>query len=187
MKKINVTCSVGFLLLAAGLIYLDGAGFVLLSLLACALHEIGHGFIAFLFGSRVRALRVTAVGAEMELEAHVPLAYWKDALVALAGPGVNLITAVLAARANFYLFAGLNLCFGILNLLPVYPLDGGKILASFLSCRWPFAAGKVVYAFSVVFSGALLGLGWAAWRGWGNLSLLCTAAWIMAGVVKRKF
>lgn len=182
-----MTCSVGFLLLAAGLIYLDGAGFVLLSFLACVLHEIGHCAAALLFGSRVCALRVTAVGAEMELEACAPLSYWKDALIALTGPAFNLLTAVLAVRADLYLFAGLNLCFGVLNLLPVHPLDGGKILVSLLSCRWPFGAEKMVHAFSVVFSGALLGLGWAAWRGWGNLSLLCTAAWIMTGVVKKKF
>lgn len=177
----------GFLLLAAGLIYLDGAGFVVLSLLACVLHEIGHCSAAILFGNRVRALRVTAIGAEMELEAYAPLSYWKETLVALAGPGVNLLLALLAACANLYLFAGLNLCFGVLNLLPIHPLDGGKILVSLLSCRWPLGAEKVVHAFSVVFSGALLGLGWAAWKGWGNISLLCTAAWIMTGVLKRKF
>ncbi len=183
----KITCSTGFLLLAASLIYLDGTGLFFASLAACVLHEAGHYAAVILCGGRVRSLRITAVGAEMEVETNAPLSYRRDILVALAGPCVNLFVAMIAVRTNSYLFAGLNICLGVLNLFPVYPLDGGKVLTSLLSFQWPSGAEKVVHIFSIVFSGALLGLGWAAWRGWGNLSLLCTAAWITAGTIRINY
>lgn len=183
----KVTCSTGFLLLAACLIYLDGAGLFLASLSACALHEAGHYAAVILCGRHVRSLRITAVGAEMEIETGAALSYWKDILVAVAGPCLNFLASWIAVYAKLYLFAGLNICLGVLNLFPIHPLDGGKVLASLLSFRWPSGAEKVVHIFSIVFSGALLGLGWAAWRKWGNLSLLYTAMWIMAGTIKTNF
>ena len=187
MKRTRVTCSVGFLLLAAGLIYLDGILLAVQCLIACALHEAGHWAAAFLFGSRVCTLRITAVGAEMELDPSVSLSYVQDALIAFAGPGINLLAACAAIRAGWYLFAGFNICFGIFNLLPVLPLDGGRILSDVLSIRWPLASDRILHGFSIVISGVLLGLGWAAWREWGNASLLCTSAWIMLGALKQNF
>lgn len=170
--------------MAAVLIYLDGQGLVLRGALACVLHEAGHwAAIAFL-GGRVRALRLTAVGAEMELDPCRPLSYGRELAAALAGPLVNLLLAGISVRKDWYLFAGMNLCFGLLNLLPICPLDGGRALSCILNVRWPQAADTVVQMISAVFAGALLGLGWAAWRGWGNLTLLCTAVWLLVGAFK---
>lgn len=182
--RLGISCSAGFLLVAAALIYLDGQGLVLQSALACVLHELGHWAAIALLGGRVRALRLTAVGAEMELDPCRPLSYGREAAAALAGPAVNLSLAWLSVRTGRYLFAGLNLCFGLLNLLPIRPLDGGRALSCALAARWPVLAERVVGAASVLLAGGLLGIGWAAWRGWGNLSLLCTAAWLVAGTLK---
>ena len=180
----RVTCSTGFLLITAALIYLDGQGLVLRGALACILHEAGHWVAVVLLGGGVRALRLTAVGAEMMLDPRHPLSYPRECIVALAGPAVNLLTAWLCLHCGWYLFAGMNLCFGFLNLLPISPLDGGRALSCLLSVRWPRIADTVVYTFSAVFSGALLGLGWAAWRGWGNLTLLFTALWLLTGALR---
>lgn len=176
----------GFLLLMAGLIYLDGTKLFLQILAACVLHEAGHYGAVLLVGSKVHSLRLTVIGAEMKLAPEISLSYMQDALVAFLGPCVNLLLAWISICAGTHLFAGINLCFGILNLLPIYPLDGARILSCVLSYFWPATAEKLIQAVSTVFSGALLGLGWAAWRGWGNLSLLLTAAWLTAGVIKGK-
>ncbi len=170
--------------MAAALIYLDGQGLVLRGALACALHEAGHGAAVVFLGGRVRALRLTAVGAERELDPCRPLSYGRELAAALAGPLVNLLLAGLSVRNGWYLFAGMNFCFGFLNLLPICPLDGGRALSCILNIRWPQAADAVVHMISAIFAGALLGLGWAAWRGWGNLTLLCTAAWLLVGAFK---
>lgn len=171
-------------MVAAVLIYLDGQGLFFQGALACILHELGHWAAIVLQGGRVHSLHLTAVGAEMELDPRRPLSYGREAIVALAGPAVNLLLAWISVRTGGYLFAGLNLCFGMLNLLPIRPLDGGRALFCILAVRWPVLAERVIGAASVLMAGALLGLGWAAWRGWGNLSLLCTAAWLLAGTLK---
>lgn len=155
------------------------------SVLACALHETGHWATVKILGGNVCSLRLTAVGAEMELDSRCPLSYGRETAAALAGPLVNLLTAWVSALNEWYLFAGLNLCFGILNLLPVYPLDGGRALACVLASCCPGHADAVLRVISILFSGAFLGLGWAAWRGWGNLNLFCVAMWLLAGTLKR--
>ena len=170
----------------AGLIYIDGPKLFFLVLCACVLHEAGHCAAAILAGSKVESLWLTMVGAEMELSPDISLSYARDAMISFAGPGVNLLAAWIALQVDTPLFAGLNLCFGILNLMPVRPLDGGRILTSILSFFWPVAAEKVVLYLSIVFAGFLLGIGWAAWRRWGNLSLFITAAWLVVGVLKIK-
>lgn len=171
-------------MVAAILIYLDGQGLFFQGVLACGLHELGHWAAIALLGGRVRSLRLTVVGAEMELDPGRPLSYGKETAAALAGPVVNLLLAWLSIQTGWYLFAGLNLCFGLLNLLPIRPLDGGRALFCALAARWPIFAERVIGAVSVLIAGGLLGLGWAAWRGWGNLSLFCTAVWLLAGTLK---
>ena len=73
----------GFLLLTAWLNYLDRQGVVPLALLACALHELGHWAALRALGVRVRRVRLTAVGAEMEVDRG--LSYGGELLAALAG------------------------------------------------------------------------------------------------------
>ena len=171
----------------AVLIYLDGQGVVFQGALACAFHELGHWAAIALLGGRVRSLHLTVVGAEMELDPCRPLSYGREVIAALAGPAVNLVLVWISIRTGRYLFAGLNLCFGLLNLLPIRLLDGGRALFYALAIRWPALAEKAVRAMSIMLAGGVLGLGWAAWRGWGNLSLLCTAAWLMVGTLKSPY
>lgn len=180
----RIHCSRGFWLLLAALIYLDGCGIVLWSLLACAVHELGHWLVIRLAGGRVSALRLTAAGAEMTLDSAHPLSYGGEVAAALAGPAADLLSAGLCARCGWYLPAGLCLCFGALNLIPALPLDGGRALSFALAGLEVRGAERVQRAVSAVCSGALLGLGWAAWRSAGNLSLLCTALWLGYHVLK---
>lgn len=183
--RFQLRCSTGFLLVSAFLIYLDGQGLFFQGALACVLHELGHWAAIALLGGRVCSLRLTAVGAEMELDPCRPLSYGRETAAALAGPAVNLMLAWVSIQTGRYLFAGLNLCFGLLNLLPIHPLDGGRALFCALAAWRPILAERVVGTASVLMAGGLLGIGWAAWRGWGNLSLLCTAAWLMVGVLSK--
>lgn len=173
--------------MVAALIYLDGQGIVLRGILACVLHEAGHWAMIRLLGGGVCAFRLTAVGAEMVLDPCKPLSYGREAVASLAGPAVNLLLTWFCTQNGWYVFAGLNFCFGLLNLLPIRSLDGGRALSCALITRWPRMADAVVRAASVLLSGALLGLGWAAWRGWGNLTLFWTALWLMLGSLKDKY
>ena len=102
--------------------YLDRQGIVLLALLSCALHELGHLLVLRLLGVRVRRLSITAVGAEMETDRS--LSYGGEILAALAGPLVNLVLALTFCRfSRGWVFAGLNLVLCCFNLLPVGRLE----------------------------------------------------------------
>lgn len=177
----------GFLLLAAGLYYLDTAGVVPWALTACAAHELGHLLAIRLLGGRVTVLRVTCVGAELRLSARYPLGPKGLLVAAWAGPAVNLVLAALSARAaaglgeTAYLFAGLNLALGLFNLLPIAQLDGGRALYALLTLLGVGEQGETVLkAVSLALAGGLAAAGCVLFlRGEANITLPLTALWLL--------
>lgn len=182
--KTKFTVSVGFSLAIAAIIYLDGQGLVFWCMLACLLHEVGHWAAINILGGRVRAVHLRAIGAEMKLDAHRPLSYRKEVAAALAGPAVSLATAWISAKFRFYVFAGMNLSLGALNLIPAPSLDGGRALYHILCVIWPAGAEQSVRWVSVICAGLIFGLGLAAWQRWGNITLLIAAVWLLCEAVK---
>lgn len=137
----DVTCAPSFLLLAAVLVLIDGEGILPWAALAAVFHELGHYIAVRLQGGAVKSLRLTISGGEMTLDRRYPLTYAGELLSILAGPGASLLLSLTAlqlggGREAGWLLAGLSLCLGWFNLLPVWPLDGGRalllILAGFL-------------------------------------------------------
>ncbi len=151
-------------------------------LLSAALHEGGHLCACPLCGVRVRAVRITFCGAELLLEElHQPL---RRLAVATAGPAVNLLCAFAAPRSVpqqmwLQLFAGANLILGLFNLLPIPPLDGGRILLALLELaglgRRAEGAFRCLTALLLALAlvpGVILALE-------GNLSLLLLVLWLL--------
>ena len=135
----------GTLLLVASLRLLFWAA------VAAAVHELGHVAAVKALGGRVASLRLTGVGAVIRPQRPRLFSYWEECLVALAGPAASFLLALGAAAwgrhfggGDAYLLAGVSLAFGVFNLLPVGPLDGGRILRA-LTNRWagPDAGEKV--------------------------------------------
>ena len=134
----------GFPVLAAAAL-LAGAGAVLPAVVLSALaHEAGHLLALRLAGARVERIRLTAFGAEIRADTRY-LPYPSEILCTLAGPAVNLLLAVILARAaGNDMAAGVNLVLGVFNLLPVPALDGGRVLHLLVSWGWdPMAADRV--------------------------------------------
>ena len=109
--------------------YSDPGGTFFPFLISAFLHEAGHLAVLRLCGVRVRKIRLEAAGAAIVTE---PLPNRKELLSAAAGPAVNLVLFSLTLRRNPP-FAVVNLCLLVFNLLPVYPLDGGRMLRACLS------------------------------------------------------
>lgn len=179
----------GFPVMMALLFYLDeGLGLLGWGVLACVLHELGHVLAVHALGGRVRALELSAVGAQMTLDPAHPLSYGRELLAALAGPAASLLTAWLAAGGGLFLLAGLSMGQGVFNLLPLAPLDGGRCVYLLLA---PLAgeqrAEGVLRAASAVLAGLLVGGGLILLRVFGNVTLLITAAWLTAGIVRGNF
>ncbi len=190
MKRGRVEITAGALVLWAALFYLDQGGAVPQVLAACALHEGGHLLAIRLLGGRVAAFRVSCVGAELRLSSRHPLGPGRELAAALAGPAVNLLLALACAGLGegWHCFAGLNLALGCFNLLPLYPLDGGRALGCLLALLgrpgWGAGAARVL---SAALCGGLLMGALVLWRaGEPNLTLPCLAGWLLWGTAERK-
>lgn len=186
-EKPRVEVSPGFLLLLGALFWLDeGTGLLPWGLLACALHELGHIGAAAVWQGRVRSLSLTVVGAELRIDYGAPLTYGQDSLVALAGPGANLLFGALALGLGWELAGIVSLTIGIFNLLPIPPLDGGRVVYGLLAVRldadW---AQRLMTAMSGCLVGVLAGVGVMAAVHYGNGTLLLTAIWLLAGVLRQ--
>ena len=112
----------------------------LAALLAAFLHELGHIIAAKIYNIELGELRLGIFGAS--LTSRVMLcSYKKEILLCLAGPLVNLISVLMLFPfcknydGFFALFIRASLFLGLLNLLPIYEFDGGRILFCLLSLR----------------------------------------------------
>ena len=122
------------------LLCIDGQLLPLLyALLALTLHECAHGVVAKNLSFAVASCTLYPFGAIMELEPLTPHPKG-EGVVAAAGPIANLVAAASLLAPALYPpckrvcepFLWTNLCLCALNLLPAYPLDGGRVLAFLL-------------------------------------------------------
>ncbi len=119
------------------------------------LHELGHALAARRFGIPTRDINLLPLGGVARLE-RMPEKPWQELVVAAAGPAVNLVLASIAALGLF-MVEGLqrslvallvgelmvwlvmaNLALLVFNLIPAFPMDGGRILRALLATRLPF-------------------------------------------------
>ena len=178
----------GFLLNMAVMFWLDeGVGLLGWGVLACVVHELGHLLVGAALGGRPRWLSLSAVGLELNMEYPAGLSYGRELAVALAGPAVNLVTGGICAQFGNYLLAGVSFGLGLLNLMPVLPLDGGRALWCVLSALFGAQTGeRAADGAAGVLVGLLAGIGAAAAVSYANFTLLLAAVWLFGLTLLRK-
>ena len=121
------------------------------ALLAASVHELAHYAAIRLTGGMVTGISITPFGAKMETQ---PMSRGKELICTAAGPmGSMILAACVSGYPETALCAAAQ---GLYNLLPVYPLDGGRIL----KCLLPEAAYAAARnTFLVMLAG--LSLWWA--------------------------
>ena len=151
------------------------AGFVLaLGLFgSILLHELGHAWAGRMFGVGTRAIELNGLGGLCYFDRSLPARVWPRTVIGLAGPFANLVLwqafealgrwSVVSVGPGLHVevmltLAWVNLMLLIFNLLPAFPLDGGKVLEAWLA---PLAGPA--WSVRIV---AVLGLGIAAWVAW---------------------
>lgn len=150
---------------------------------AALLHELAHYAVLRLCGVRTARFTLTGLGASLYVPELHRLSYGAELLSAAAGPLMNLLLWVLLSltgREELTLFAGAQMVLGVLNLLPVRPMDGGRIL--WLATAYltePYTADHVAAAVGLAASSALLALClWLVLTTGSGLFLLLGALWL---------
>ncbi len=150
---VRVHSSLLFFLVVAGLVFGQGGGLagILMTIIFLGLvfsfvllHELGHAVVARANGVGVRRITLHPLGGIAALT-HMPRDPRKEMAIAIAGPAVNFVLAGVFGAAYFLfpiellrLLVTVNLVLGLFNLLPGFPMDGGRILRAWLARRRPY-------------------------------------------------
>tara|TARA_Y100000310_G_scaffold179806_1_gene179737 strand:+ start:637 stop:1191 length:555 start_codon:yes stop_codon:yes gene_type:complete len=140
------------------------------------LHEMGHVAVAQHFGIGTRSITLHLLGglASIEKEPEDPV---EEICIALAGPAVNIVL-LFASMPFLYMqvpgsfeFAFINLIMGVFNLVPAYPMDGGRVLRALLSIKLGrLKATEISLIIASIFASIFVIIG--IYLGWIGLALV---------------
>ncbi|MEM9932031.1 MAG: site-2 protease family protein [Bacteroidota bacterium] len=171
--------------------------FFVLAVFGCVtLHELGHSFAAKNYGIETQNITLLPIGGVASLE-KIPERPKEELVVALAGPMVNVVISVglfmmllvlrpelnsleldNLNRENFLPnLMTVNLFLVIFNLLPAFPMDGGRVLRALLSMKLP----KVTATRWAVGIGQAFAIGFAFWGLFNNPLLILIGIFIFLG------
>lgn len=133
---------------------LQGAVFTLALFLCILLHELGHALVAKRFGHETKGITLLPIGGVATLQ-EIPEDPKEELLVALAGPAVTaavivVFAALLALRPDLQTFNEarwtaisfparlmiVNVFLLLFNLLPAFPMDGGRVVRALLAMKF---------------------------------------------------
>jgi Zn-dependent protease/CBS domain-containing protein len=172
-----------------------GVGFVLAIFVCVVLHEFGHALVARRFGIRTADITLLPIGGLARLQ-RMPEDPKQEFWIAVAGPMVNvLIVAILfpliwlsrgfvdfspdmASGDDFWMFLLLvNLSLVVFNMIPAFPMDGGRILRSLLAQKMDYVRATGIAA-SV---GQLIAVGFGIFGYFYNAFLMFIGLFVFLG------
>jgi len=132
---------------------LGGVGFILTVFACVVLHEFGHALVARHYGIATKDITLLPIGGVSRLD-RIPEEPRQEFWVSLAGPAVNLVIGGIIYACLFAIFGWkpvstlsaergpfwervfyVNIALFLFNLIPAFPMDGGRILRALLSTR----------------------------------------------------
>lgn len=93
------------------------------------IHELGHLLAGIILGLKVKKINIMPFGISINFEDYSSKYLIKKIIIAIAGPLTNLIISVIGMYNNWkeeIIYT--NMLIGMFNMIPIYPLDGGRIL-----------------------------------------------------------
>jgi Zn-dependent protease/CBS domain-containing protein len=144
---------------------IEGVGFVLAVFGCVLLHEFGHALAAKLYGIETPDITLLPIGGVARLQ-RMPEKPSQELVVAIAGPLVNVVIAgilfaVLGSRFDLAQAADVanptastllsklafvNVSLVVFNLIPAFPMDGGRVLRALLAMAMPYARATLIAA-----------------------------------------
>ena len=164
--------------------YFDSCGIFWPFLAAMTVHELAHAAVLLLLGGRIESVRLSFAQVELRtglLSDRTEL--WSTA----AGPGINLLCGWLFRRW-MPAFAAVSLLLALFNLLPVWPLDGGRLLRTLLRMRWGAAGVDASQTLGLLFGlGLLAGAVFAARRWDAGVWPAVTAGALLVRLLRSRY
>lgn len=171
---------------------LEGVAFIVLVFACVVAHEFGHALVARRYGIATPTITLLPIGGIASLSS-IPEKPGEEIAIALAGPAVNVAIALvlivlLGTHADvaalesldspgFNLVAALatvNIVLVVFNLIPAFPMDGGRVLRALLAMRYPRVKATQVAAKV----GQVLAIGFGIAGLFGNPFLLLIAVFV---------
>jgi Zn-dependent protease len=186
-----------FLVLAGGLLlfgaylgrFVPTAFGVASLIVSVVLHELGHALAARRYGIGTDNITLYPMGGIASIE-RMPEEPDQEIAIALAGPAVNFALAALGGLVWSFstsefalLFVISNVLMGLFNLIPAFPMDGGRVLRAVLARYMGFLpASRLAIQIGRVF--AVLFIGAGLWQ--GIISLVLVGGFLLMALQQEK-
>lgn len=140
--------------------------YVFLTLFIIIIHEMGHFFSGKLLGLKMKEIKIFAFGGVTFIDEELNSNIYKEILMLISGPLIQLLLLMFICYLNklgyvnvytYQKFTKINYILFSFNLLPIIPLDGGKLLNNILDIFLPYQMSHLIsIIISIIFLPSLL-------------------------------
>lgn len=193
IKKLKLAIHPLFLILAIIMIALGYIEQFFILFILVTVHELAHIITAKIFGANLVKIIIYPIGEIAILDNILLIKPIKRLFIIFAGPIINILLAIsfsyVGNSSTLKFITMSNLLLGIFNLLPIYPLDGGKITHLILSnIVGILNANDMIIIISKIFIVCMFILGAIQIILYPfNISIICVAFYLKANLKKEEF
>lgn len=180
ISKISVSVEFRFVAVITLMLVLFPESQAVVCFFMCLMHEAGHLLAMILCGKGAKKISLDYFGMKIDTDKHF-LPPVKEAMIAFAGPLINLVMWAVLYACGKTDIATINLALAVSNLLPVTMLDGGHIISAFFPDSRLHRKLSLACAVILLVVGAAVGFYTRE-----NFTIIIVALYLLIGVISEK-